>query len=430
MSEAGGPGWGVKGPVRASLLVLAVGVVGALTWAAGVEIHGAVIAPGQVAVAAGQQVIQHPEGGRVTAIAVRNGTRVAAGAALLELDATVLSAEQAVLDRQWRAVRARVDRLDAEARAADAVVFRDASAAADDPAWAAVLAAEREGFALGRAAQTEMRAEQAQRRAATEAYLAGRQRQLAAIREQLILLEAEIHAQTRPHELPPAPRGPGARLRREAARLYGVRGQVEADLAQGQRTLAADERGQQRLWAERRAQAQAEWLMEQAREAGLAAQRRVVADRLARRVLRAPLAGVVHGLRVETVGGVIPAGAVVATIVPEEGPLVLRSRVAAAQIDEVRVGQAVTVRFPAFSRRTASEFAGLVHTVSADALDEEAGGDRYYMAEITLSGAAARSAGLVPGMPGEAFIQTRARTPLAFLLDPLTAYLRHAFREE
>ena len=36
---------------------------------------------------------------------------------------------------------------------------------------------------------------------------------------------------------------------------------------------------------------------------------------------------------------------------------------------------------------------------------------------------------LVPGMPVEAFIQTRSRTPLAYLIQPFTDYFTHAFRE-
>ncbi len=49
---------------------------------------------------------------------------------------------------------------------------------------------------------------------------------------------------------------------------------------------------------------------------------------------------------------------------------------------------------------------------------------------LSWVGAEARLRGIVPGLPVEACIRTRARTPLAFLLDPFTDYIRHAFREE
>ena len=37
---------------------------------------------------------------------------------------------------------------------------------------------------------------------------------------------------------------------------------------------------------------------------------------------------------------------------------------------------------------------------------------------------------LVPGMPVEAFIQTGQRTPLSYLVKPLTDHLARTFREE
>ncbi len=118
---------------------------------------------------------------------------------------------------------------------------------------------------------------------------------------------------------------------------------------------------------------------------------------------------------------------------PEGVPLAPKVRVDAARIDEVRAGQKVTVVFPAFNLRSAPEFTGRVRTVSADALVDEASRTRYYTAEIVLgedSETEARAHGIVPSMPVEAFIRTRARTPLAFLLDSFTDYVRHAFREE
>ena len=36
---------------------------------------------------------------------------------------------------------------------------------------------------------------------------------------------------------------------------------------------------------------------------------------------------------------------------------------------------------------------------------------------------------LIPGMPVEAFIRTANRTPLEYLLKPLTDYFAKAFRE-
>ncbi|HSF64372.1 MAG TPA: hypothetical protein VLA78_08290 [Paracoccaceae bacterium] len=37
---------------------------------------------------------------------------------------------------------------------------------------------------------------------------------------------------------------------------------------------------------------------------------------------------------------------------------------------------------------------------------------------------------LIPGMPVEAFLRTDDRTPLSYLMQPLTIYFQRAFREE
>ncbi len=433
MTETVVRGWPTRGPVRLGLLVLGIGFAGALGWAAVAEIHGAVIAPGSVEPESRRQAIQHPDGGIVAALPVRDGARVAAGAAILELDATELAAEKALLWRQWQETRARIDRLGAEARSGDTVAFRDADAAADAPAVAALLADERGLFETGRELLMQTVAQIRERKTQTATWIKGLRLQQEAVGNQLTLVEAEARDKQRLLEQNLIPRPEVSRLLREVARLKGELGRLEAEAARGRSTLASYEIERLRLLAGRRETALNEMRTLQPREAELAERLQVVETRLARLVLRAPMAGVVHGLRVFTVGGVIPAGAEVATIVPEGVPLVLRVRIEAGQVDEVRVGQEVTVLFPAFNLRSAPEFIGRVGTVSADALVDEATGARYYTAEIALnaeSGAEALARGIVPGMPVEAFIRTGARTPLAFLLDPFTDYLRHAFREE
>ncbi len=433
VTEAGRRSWPVGGPVRLGLVILGVGFAGALAWASVAEIHGAVIASGSMELESRRQAIQHPDGGVVAALPVRDGSRVEAGAAILELDATGLAAERAILVRQLQEARARIDRLASEARSGDGVSFRDAAAAEENPVLAVLLAGERRLFENGRESLMQTVAQIGERKAQTAAFIEALRLQAKAVRDQLALIGGEVRDKQWLLGKDLVRKPEVSRLLREEARLRGVLGELEAEIARGRSALASHEIERLRLLAERREQAQGELRALQPREAELGERLRVVETRLSRLVLRAPMAGVVHGLRVFTVGGVIPAGTEVAAIVPEGVPLAPRVRVDAARIDEIRAGQEVTVVFPAFNLRSAPEFIGRVRTVSADALVDEASGTRYYTAEIVLdedSEAEARARGIVPGMPVEAFIRTRARTPLAFLLDPFTDYVRHAFREE
>ena len=428
-----GSAWSASRPVRAGMLILAVGFAGALAWASVAEIQGAVIAPGSVEVESGRQSIQHPDGGVVVSIPVRDGESVRAGAPILELDATELTAERALLVRQLREVRARIDRLSAEASSADQPVFRDAALVEGDPALAGILADELTLFGTGRELLERTLEQIGQRVAQAGALVDGLRLQLVATRDQLTLVGAETRDQETLLEKGLVRRAAVTQLLREEASLRGRVGELEAEIARGLSTRTSYGIERLRLLAERREKALAGMRELQPREAELAERLGVVETRLSRLVLRAPMAGVVLGLGVSTVGGVIPAGAEVAAIVPEGVPLVLGVRIDAGRIDEVRVGRNVTVVFSSFSIRDAPEFTGRVRTISPDALVDETTGARFYTAEIVLderSEAEARARGIVPGMPVEAYIQTRARTPIAFLLDPLTDYVRHAFREE
>ena len=113
--------------------------------------------------------------------------------------------------------------------------------------------------------------------------------------------------------------------------------------------------------------------------------------------------------------------------------LIIEARVRPGDIDDVAAGQSAHVMFPSLPQRRLLRIAGAVESVSADALTDEATGQAYYQAKVTVDrGELARAAPgveLTPGMPAEAFIATSERTLLAYLLQPLAEILAHAFRE-
>ena len=110
----------------------------------------------------------------------------------------------------------------------------------------------------------------------------------------------------------------------------------------------------------------------------------------------------------------------------------IASRLQITNVDEVVVGQNVRLRFSAFDANDTPELQGRVVRISPDAFFEEATGQSYYRAELEpLPGELDKLQGLIliPGMPVEAFILTRDRSPLAYLIEPFADYFRRAFRE-
>ena len=92
-------------------LCLCLGVGG---WAATTELSGAVIAHGTVVVDSEVKRVQHPTGGVVGELHVREGDRVAAGDVLVRLDQTQTRANFEIISKSLDELVARQARLEAE----------------------------------------------------------------------------------------------------------------------------------------------------------------------------------------------------------------------------------------------------------------------------------------------------------------------------
>ena len=144
------------------------------------------------------------------------------------------------------------------------------------------------------------------------------------------------------------------------------------------------------------------------------------------------MSGLIFGLTVFAERAVITAAEPLMYIVPQDRPLVITGEIEPIHVDEVHIGQDVTLRFATFDARTTPEVFGTISSISGDAFRDEATGRSYYRVEMTLKeGEMARLGGveLLPGMPVDGFIQTSERSPMTYLLKPLMDYFNRAFRE-
>ena len=102
-------------------LIVLLGAGG--TWATLTRISGAIIASGRIEVAQNRQVVQHPDGGVVAKIAVKEGARVNAGDTLMTLDPSQHLSELVILEGLLFELIARRVRLEAEREDRVAIAF-------------------------------------------------------------------------------------------------------------------------------------------------------------------------------------------------------------------------------------------------------------------------------------------------------------------
>src|SRR5690606_5071951 len=138
-----------RGPVLLGLVALALLLGGFGLWSATSQIAGAVVAGGQVEVEQNRQAGQHPGGGVVEEVLVKDGDLVAAGAPLLRLDGALLRSELAIVEGQFFEILARRGRLEAERDDAASVTFPEELArfAEGRPEIAALMAGQERLFA-------------------------------------------------------------------------------------------------------------------------------------------------------------------------------------------------------------------------------------------------------------------------------------------
>ena len=418
----------------AAIVVVLVLVVGVGGWAATTAISGAVVASGSVVVDSNVKKVQHPTGGIVGELRVHDGDRVHAGDIVVRLDETVTRANLAIVTKGLGELMARKARLESERDGLDTITF-PAQLVADegDPDRAAAMDSERKLFSLRKTARSGQKAQLRERIAQLGEEITGLAAQQNSKAKEIALVERELAGVRDLWNKNLVQLNRLTALEREAARLDGERGQLIAAAAQAKGKIA--ETTLQILQIDQDiASDVAKELREVDGKIGELVERKVAAeDQLKRTDIRAPQDGTVFQLAVHTIGGVITAGDPIMLIVPEADNLSVEVKVNPQDIDQLQLNQKAILRFSAFNIRTTPEIEGTVTRISADTSTDQRTGQSYYTIRIAMPAEQIERLGdvkLLPGMPVEAFIQTRDRTMLSYLMKPLHDQFLRAFREK
>jgi HlyD family type I secretion membrane fusion protein len=421
--------WPVMRYALTGALALAVLAGGFGGWALLAQINGAVIASGQIEVDRNRQIVQHPFGGIVDEILVAEGDNVRQGDLLIRLDATDLQSDLAIVESQLFELLATRARLESERDDTDTLVF--------DPilveSGSALMASQRRLFAARAETFRQSVDRLTQQRAQIASQIDGIIAQQAALATQRDLIARELADQQSLLARGLAQSSRVLALQREQANLLGRFGELTAQAAQAAERMTEIEIAALSLAATRREDAMTRLRDVQSRQIELTERRATLIRRLDRLDLRAPVSGVVYAMQVFAPRSVVLAADPLLYLIPQDRPLVIATQVQAIDIDQVFVGQDVTLRFAAFDQRRTPELAGRVTLVSADAFRNDTTGQSFYRAEVQLLPDELQRLPadmvLVPGMPVDAFLRTGDRSPMDYLVKPLSDYFAKAFRD-
>ena len=364
-----------------AVYLMLAALVAAVAWAALARVDMITRGESRVIPVGREQVIASLEGGILRELKVREGEAVVAGQPLALLDPTRVEAQQNEGRLKRLAMLATVARLQAEATGRP-LVFAQALGP------------------LPQVTQSETDSFNARKHALNEAVASNLSNQR--------LLERELAMAS----------GLAAKGLMSEVEVMRLRRQVN-DL-----NLATQERINRF-----RQDASAELVRVQTELTMLGEQQVVRDDILKRTVLTSPVRGLVKNIRMNTLGGVVSAGAPVMEIVPVDDQVLVELRISPSDIGFIKVGQPVEIKLSAYDYTVYGSLHGLVDTVSPDALGDPnnpspAGGNATWYRALVRADAATLKAGgkpltVLPGMTGTAEIRTGRRSVLSFLLRPM-----------
>jgi len=420
---------------RMGLWVLGLGFGGFLLWAALAPLDEGVPTQGMVTLDTKRKTVQHLTGGIVKEVLVQEGQQVKEGDPLLRLDSAMAKSNYESVRQRYLGYRAMQSRLFAEQTGASVINFHpDVKAAMSDPLIKQHVTTQQQ---LIQARQAALASDLQ----AIEESIQGLKEQLSSIqnvlvqrRNQFALLSEELGNTRAMVKEGYAPRNRQLELERMVAEssasiadLTGSSLRVSRQVAElTQRSISRKQEYRKEIESQ---------LADVTREVQSDAERfvAVTAD-LDRMEIKAPSAGQVVGLTVQTVGAVLQPGQKLLDIVPENQTLLLEAHIAPHLVDKIQSGLLTDIRFNSFAHSPQLVVEGKVLSVSGDLLADPANPQiAYYLARVQVTPDGIKKLGsrqMQPGMPAEIVIKTGERSMLTYLLHPLMKRMAASLKEE
>ena len=420
------------GLIVAGLLQLAIFVGVLAAWSYLAPIEGAVVSPGIVSVFSHRKQVQHLEGGIVESIHVNDGDTVATGQLLVKLRDIKPAAQLNQLRAQYHETQAIIARLIAERDERETIEFpEELLAERASPAVSSVISGQSHILESKRSLNRDKADLIDKQIRQTEEEIKGLRERIEEKSEQKKLIQQELETIEEATRLNLIPKLESLKLRQRITEINDELITFRTEIGQREHDILKFR--VQRSESESKRIADITEQLRENRALLFDLGQRIIAARdiLNRTQILSPIDGIVVNLQVHSLDGVIQAGQALMEIVPADDELVVETRIAPEDIDEVWVGMPADVRLTSQSRRRQVPIEAQVTSISADRISGSDSGQDYYRARITLSqdALARNQVELVAGMGAEVYMKTAPRSPLDYLLEPIVKTLNLGLRE-
>ncbi len=412
------------------VISLSIFIGGLGYWAATAKLESAAIAYGDLSVLSKRQAIQHLEGGIIEHLYVQEGDLVEKGQRLIQLSKRQAMARLDALSGQFIHTLAKENRLIAELDELPTIAWSNALVEIPRPdiVHEAQLVQSKIFEARNRFFDSKlMIVEQSISGASLELDNLGQTKVIE--RERLEFIEEEIASNQALVKKGYSGKSTLLQLKRLAAEVRSTLSQLDRQSLTVSKRLEENQAKVEELRLERLNEVVAELRNTKKEIVSIREEYRSAQDVVARTSINAPISGRVVNMQVFTEKGVIGSGETLLELVPQDDKLLVEARVSPQDIDLVSAGQQAHVRLTALNARTLAPLDGTVLTISADKLSQENRED-FYLARIEISQEDVAKYRLTSGMNAEVLILSEPRTPLSYLVKPLTESMNRAFREE
>jgi len=422
-------------PRRFAYAIMALFII-ALLWAIFGKIDIVAVAPGRVVVSERTKLIQPLERSVVKRILVKDGDRVTAGQALVELDPTAATADKANVEEQLKASVSDVLR----ARTLlQALTSSNQSNAAAPPtaAYPTTWTPEETN-----SAKAQLQAEWSDitaKLAKLGAEVSRRQAEIATVKEMVTKLETTVPmAKQREDDFRKlAEQGfmaghAGQDRTRERIELERDLATQRARLAEAQATLRESENARTAYLAETRRTLHEREANADLKRLAATQEQAKATQREKLTTLTAPVAGVVQQLAAHTAGGVVTEAQPIMVIVPEGASVTAEVTLENKDIGFVSEGQEAAIKLETFPYTRYGTVEGKVSRVTADAVNDDKRGAIFPVTVALGKGVIdieGKMIKLSPGMNLTAEIKTGQRRVIEYLLSPIQRAGSESLRE-